>query len=72
MNFFVGLAAFTYTLTQVGPLGWFILFIGLCFVAALTLLAWPLLVAGLVLWAAHAAARRVARRAERKRNRRAL
>jgi len=43
MRFLVGLAAAVYTLGQVGPFGWFLLFMLFVFAAAFFLWAWPLL-----------------------------
>jgi hypothetical protein len=46
MRFLIGLAALTYTLATVGPLGWFLLFMATVFCVALFLVAWPWLLAG--------------------------
>ncbi len=62
MNFFVGLAAFTYTLTKVGPLGWFVLFLAICFVGAFLLLAWPFVLVGTLVCASWFAARWIKKR----------
>ena len=66
MRFFVGLAAAIWTLGQVGPLGWFLLFMLVVFGAALFLWAWPLLLALAIILGAW----RAARWAEARRHRR--
>lgn len=59
MKFFISLAALTYTLATVGPLGWFLLFLAAAFAVALFLWAWPLLLVLLLVLGTWALARRV-------------
>jgi len=66
MRFLIGLAALTYTLRSIGPIGWFIGFMLLVLLCAIFLTLWPvLLVVGIVL-GLFAVARYVEKRQARK------
>lgn len=69
MRFLIGLAALTYTATQVHPLLWFFLFLGGVLVVATVLAFWPLLMVLIIVVGGFWLARQVlawdARRKER-------